>query len=143
MGRGLGWVQWACLKVIKDYEQADDWPTTFNIAAYVYQVKPDKNGDRWISNAQHVAVKCALEGLQRKGRIIGFRAQRARVPFGQPDSDGRTELCHHWMTAARLKEWLKDQEKFAARAHTREGVTYFLARVERIRTKAKAIGMEF
>jgi len=50
----------------------DLWPTTYTIAADIYQVKPDKDGNRWIADAQHGAVKRALEGLQRKGRITGF-----------------------------------------------------------------------
>ena len=67
MRRGMGWVQQACLRVIEKWERANEWPTTYNIAGDVYQVKRDKNGNRWISHAQYVAVKRALEGLQRKG----------------------------------------------------------------------------
>jgi hypothetical protein len=95
MSRGPGWVQVACLRCIQKYEERGESPTTFNIAAEVYQVKPDKDGNRWISDAQHVAVKRALEGLRRQDRVIGFRTHQARdVARG----DGRTELCHHWMT---------------------------------------------
>jgi hypothetical protein len=38
MSRGFGWVQRACLRVIKNYEKTDKnkWPTTFDIAAKVY-----------------------------------------------------------------------------------------------------------
>jgi hypothetical protein len=90
------------LWVIRNYEDDGESPTTYNIATAVYQIKPDKDGNRWVSDAQHVAVKRALEGLQRKGRIIGFRAQRAR----DPARDGRTELCHHWMTPQGLETWL-------------------------------------
>src|SRR5262249_49071524 len=107
MSRGLGWVQLACLHVIKRYEDKAEWPTTYNIAAYVYQVKPDKHGNRWVNDAQHVAVKRALEGLQRQGRIIGFRTQRAR----DPGRDGRTELCHHWMTEKGLAKWLSEEKR--------------------------------
>ena len=39
----------------------------------------------------------ALEGLQRKGKIIGFRTGR-----GTPESGySTTELCHCWMTEQR------------------------------------------
>jgi hypothetical protein len=134
MSRGPGWVQMACLWRIRKYEEGDDWPTTYDIAAAVYQVKPDADGDRWISDAQHVAVKRALEGLQRTGLIIGFRAQRARVP----GSDHRTELCHHWMTGKRLAEWLAVQRKHAATAYRPE---YFAKRADQIMRKAKAIGI--
>jgi hypothetical protein len=81
MSRGPGWVQVACLRCIQKYEERGESPTTFNIAAEVYQVKPDKDGNRWISDVQHV--------------IIGFRTHQAR---DAAHGDGRTELCHHWMT---------------------------------------------
>jgi hypothetical protein len=42
MGRGLGWVQTACLSHIKGDEEDKEWPTTFDIAASVYEVKPDR-----------------------------------------------------------------------------------------------------
>ena len=83
MSRGLGWVQQACFEAIckREATKKDLWPTTYTVAADIYQVKPDKDGNRWIADAQHVAVKRALEGLQRKGRIIGFRdLLQARTP---------------------------------------------------------------
>ena len=101
----------ACLYIIKRYEDKAEWPTTYNIAAYVYQVKPDKDGNRWINDAQHVAVKRALEGLQRQGRIIGFRTGRARVPGIGPGCDRRTELCHHWMTEKGLAKCSPKQKR--------------------------------
>jgi len=67
MSRGFGRVQWGCLIAIWRYERKSfyhdgktaqsEHPTTFDIAAEVYKLKPDKNGDRLISDAQHVAVK--------------------------------------------------------------------------------------
>jgi len=82
----------------------DLWPTTYTIAADIYQVKPDKDGNRWIADAQHGAVKRALEGLQRKGRITGFRdLLQARTP----GIDGHGELAHIWMTEAGLARWLQ------------------------------------
>jgi len=71
MGRGMGRVQRACLRVVERYERDGRWPTTFNIAAKVYAVPPDQDGNYWVSDAQHVAVKRALEGLQRQGRVMG------------------------------------------------------------------------
>ena len=111
--------------------------STYDIAAAVYQIKPNKRGVRKISDAQHVAIKRALEGLQRRGQIIGFRTGRARN-----DSDGRTELCHHWMTAKRLAKWLAKEREFAATAYGPEGRRrHFAERVDRIVKKAKTIGM--
>ena len=61
--------------------EKDLWPTTYTIAADIYQVNPNKDGNRWIADARHVAVKRALERLQLKGRIIGFRdLLQARTP---------------------------------------------------------------
>jgi hypothetical protein len=79
-------------------------------------------------DAQHVAVKRALEGLQRQGRIIGFRTGRARVPGLGPGSDGRTELCHHWMTEKGLAKWI--------------AMGWADSEIERVLAKAKAIGMK-
>jgi hypothetical protein len=129
MSRGPGRVQMACLWCIQKYEErGDDWPTTYNITAEVYQVKPDKDSNRYVTDAQHVAVKRALEGLQRQGRIIGFRTQRARSP-----GDGRTELCHHWMTAQRARKWVSDESANSL---------YMAAHAERIMKKMQAIGMD-
>jgi len=133
MRRGMGWVQQACLRVIEKWERANEWPTTYNIAGDVYQVKRDKNGNRWISHAQYVAVKRALEGLQRKGRIIGFRLERARSP-----TDGRTELCHHWMTEQRAIKWLAERREIT---RWRESGRW-QERLARFVQKAKAIGMK-
>jgi hypothetical protein len=125
----------ACLHFIRRYDAKEELPTTYNIAAYVYQVKPDKRGNRWINDAQHVAIKRALEGLQRMGKVIGFRTQRARDPM----RDGRTELCHHWMTEQRANEWLAQE-----RRHMRDAVhpEYFAERIDRVTQKMRAIGMK-
>ena len=80
MSRGLGRVQWGCLTAIWNYaRRREPPPTTFDIAADIYKIKADKDGTRWISEAQHVAVKRALAGLQRRARIVGFRAATERV----------------------------------------------------------------
>jgi hypothetical protein len=137
MSQGLGRVQMACLWIIRNYEEDGNWPTTYDIAAAVYQIKPDKRGVRKISDAQHVAIKRALEGLQRKGRIIGFRTGRART-----GGDGRTELCHHWMTAKRAAEWIADMRETAKRARAHGGnAERFIEQADRVAKKAKAIGV--
>ena len=101
MSRGLGQIQRACLKVIEewDHQKWPPWPTTFNIAADVYQVKPDADGNHFVSDAQHVATKRALEGLQRKGLICGIRTGIS------PNKDGKAERCLHWMTPAMGQRW--------------------------------------
>jgi hypothetical protein len=138
MRRRFGHVQMACRYIIKRYEERGELATTYNIAAYVYQVKPDKDGNRWITDAQHVAVKRALEGLQRWGRVIGFRTGRARDRF-----DGRTETCNHWMTEKGLAKWLDAERQCIQSAYRHGGnAEYFIARRDRILAKAKAIGMK-
>ena len=138
MSRGLGWVQQACLQVISEYEaEGDELPTTYSITAAVYEVKPDKNGNRWVNDAQHVAVKRALGGLQRKGRIIGFRTQRAVVP----GVDGRPELCHHWMTERRAQKFVKD-ELMAAVESRHMGFRGNTDLADGVVKKMKAIGMK-
>ena len=139
MGRGLGWVQTACLEHIKGYEDDEDWPTTFDIAAAVYEVKPDKDGYSYVTDAQHVAVKRALEGLQRQGRIIGFQTHRQR----DPGRDIRAERCHDWMTERRANKWVRDQ---LDKAHELDRMGFqgksFVADAERIKEKMRAIGMD-
>ena len=138
MGRGLGWVQTACLEHIKGYEDDEEWPTTFDIAATVYEVKPDEDGLRYVTAAQHVAVKRALEGLQRQGRTIGFRMKR-RATW----DDERTELCHHWMTERRANKLVRDTLDLA---HEILRGGWFggggFAYAERIKEKMRAIGMD-
>ena len=133
-------MQWGCLTAIWHYERDGKLPTTYNIAAWIYHVKRDKDGNRWVSDAQHVAVKRALDGLQRKGKIIGFRTGRNRGVGSDGYTDGRTELCHHWMTQDGLELWLGRQLlliKFCVEhGFNPESV------VQRVVAKAKAIGMK-
>jgi hypothetical protein len=101
-------------------------------------VPPDQDGIRCVTDAQHVAVKRALAGLQPHGLVIGFRTGMQR----SPGVNGRTELCHHWMTETRLTEWLASEK----RPIEIEGRIFGLSpeglrHVERIERKARAIGM--
>lgn len=73
MSRGLGRTQRECLRVIESYEAAGKRPTTFNIAAEIYQVERDQDGNRMINDAQHVATKRALANLRRKGLVAAYR----------------------------------------------------------------------
>jgi len=137
MDRGLGWVQLACLHSAKQHERKRWPPTTYAIAADVYQIKPDRNGDRLISDAQHGAVRRALEGLQRKGMVIGFRDTfHAR--------NGRIELCHIWMTEKGLARWLakvRADNKSTVRLNPVAAVRE-AAQVNAIKARARAIGMK-
>jgi hypothetical protein len=140
MSRGLGWVQQTCLLVIREYEDDGELPTTYNIAATVYQVEPDKDGCRLVNDAQHVAVKRALEGLQRKGHIIGFRdVGRARIP----GVDGRAELAHFWATEKGAQRFVDDTLK-RARDVMRMGLNgeSSAALAERVMKKMRTVGMK-
>ncbi|MGL3104942.1 hypothetical protein [Bradyrhizobium sp. BR 1432] len=101
MSRGLGWVQRECLRVIEDCESTGKKATTFTIAAEVYQVRPDKNGNRWIDDAQHVATKRALTNLRRKGLVSGeqiaaVHADGTKIFTMANPANGRTERCSIW-----------------------------------------------
>ncbi len=106
MSRGLGRIERECLRVIADYEAAGKEPTTFNIAAEVYRVERDKNGNRMINDAQHVAAKRALASLRRKGLVTG--QQKVIVIDGERilavvRSDGRrAERCCFWATSKQI-----------------------------------------
>lgn len=97
MSRGLGRIERECLRII---EAAGKELTTFTIAAEVYRVKRDRNGNRWINDAQHVGTKRALASLRRKGLVTG--QQKVTVKDGQKilsvvGSDGiRAERCCFW-----------------------------------------------
>ena len=73
MSGRLGHIQRGCLRVIKAYEAAGKRPTTFNIAAEVYQIKRDRRGNRAINDSQRVATRRALAGLRSKGLIVSHR----------------------------------------------------------------------
>jgi hypothetical protein len=70
-GVELGRIQRGCLRVIEEYEAAGKRPTTFNIAAEVYQVRRDQCGNRMVSDAQHFSTERALASLGRKGLVTG------------------------------------------------------------------------
>jgi hypothetical protein len=101
MSRGLGRIQRECLRVIESYEVVGKRPTTFNISAEIYQVKPDRYGNRMVSDAQHVATKRALSGLRRKGLVAGQQditvlADGRRI-LTHVGADGRhAERCCLW-----------------------------------------------
>jgi hypothetical protein len=71
MSRGLGRIQREALRVIAGYEAAGKRPTTFTIAAEIYRVERDQDGNRWVNDAQHTATKRALANLRRKGLVSG------------------------------------------------------------------------
>ena len=98
MSRGLGRIQRDCLRVIADGKRL----TTSTIAAEVYQVTPDKNGNRWINHAQHVATSRALANLRDKGLIKGKQEVEVRPDgrkilwLAKSGTDGRSERCCFW-----------------------------------------------
>jgi hypothetical protein len=87
--------------VIEKYEAAGKEPTTFNIAAEVYQIKRGRLGNRTVSDAQHVAIKRALANLRRKGLVSGQQditvcPDGTRI-LARLSADGRTaERCCFW-----------------------------------------------
>jgi hypothetical protein len=103
MSRGLGRVQRGCLAAIAKYEEAGDKPTTYDIVAAVYQIEPNADDYHPISDAQHAAVRRALEGLERKGHVVGLYLSCARSP-----RDGRAERCHHWFSRTGAAKYLAD-----------------------------------
>ena len=126
MSRGYGRVMWGCLKAIADAEHdREPPPTTFDIAAAVYRAKVDDDG-YWITDAQHVAVKRALEGLQRQGKVIGFDRLYCHDDHA---FDGRSERGYCWMTERGARQWIRRQGKERA------------VLVKTFKAKAAAFGM--
>jgi hypothetical protein len=99
MSRGLGKVQNGCISAIALAERKGSEhlpPTTYDIAAHVYGLSDDDA----ISDAQHVAVKRALEGLQRKGMVIGL--ERKFCGYGwHAFGDYRSDFGYCWMSERR------------------------------------------
>jgi hypothetical protein len=82
MSRGYGRVQNGCQSAIYLAERAGEPPpTTYDIAAKVYHVERDDDGYRYVSDAQHVAVKRALASLERQGKVIGLAWRYCRDGF--------------------------------------------------------------
>ena len=101
MSKGLGKIQRECLRVIESYEAAGKEPTTFNIVAEVYQIKPDRRGNRMCNDAQHTAAKRALAALRRKGIVAGHQAigvdrKGQRILARYSLERGRAERCCLW-----------------------------------------------
>jgi hypothetical protein len=96
MSRGLGWVQHACLKVLAE---ASEPLTTFTVTAEIYNVQRDQDDNRWVTDAQHVAVKRALISLRALGLVesekIGFDPQLGYWTRIDPDT-GRVNRSNKW-----------------------------------------------
>jgi hypothetical protein len=96
MSRGLGRIQRECLRVLAVGERL----TTFTIAAEVYQVKQNKNGDRPVNHAQHIATARALANLRDKGLLKGKQEVQVRRDgrkrLTKSRTDGRAERCCFW-----------------------------------------------
>jgi hypothetical protein len=105
MSRGYGKVQWGCLRAIADAEHHHKPPpTTFDIMVAVFYIEVAKDGSYDYSAAQHVAVKRALAGLQRQGKIIGIDKRCCRTDYSY---DGRSERMLCWMTERRAQQWVR------------------------------------
>jgi hypothetical protein len=128
MSRGYGKVQSGCLLTIWWAERkGKPAPTTYDIAADVYHVERDDDGCRYVSDAQHVAVKRALEGLRRQGKVIGVDK---RYCHDDHEYDGRSERALCWMSEQGARAWIHRQRK------QRDGM------VESFKAEMREIGMK-
>jgi hypothetical protein len=77
VSRGHGRIQRRLLEILEHATQAD----TFTLASAVYDIKPN-DGVKMISEAQLVAVRRALAGLAKEGKVFDcgrrFRDGRRR-----------------------------------------------------------------
>ena len=92
MSRGMGWVQMAACGASGRTRKAATWPTTYDIAAMSYPIKPDADGVTWISDARRVAVKRRARRLAAPRDWLWVSDRAARGPGLRPDRDGRTNL---------------------------------------------------
>jgi hypothetical protein len=117
MSRGLGRVQNGCLVAIWNYERRGKLATAYDIVGEVYRLDRDTDGAYWMTAAQHIAVKRALAGLQRKGRVISFRM-----------SHDERHFC--WMSERRAQQLVRENKKAKP------------VWVAHVRAKMRAIGMK-
>jgi hypothetical protein len=108
MSRGYGRVQNGCQAAIYHAERAGEPPpTTYDIAAEVYHVERDDDGYRSVSDAQHVAVKRALAGLERQGKVIGLAWRYCR---DDPHGDYRSMWTYCWFSERGAQRWVREQD---------------------------------
>jgi len=103
MPTGLGWLQRECLRVIELYEADGKTPTTRDIAAIVYRVKRDREGQPLISKAEYFLIRHALTAL-RSRQLVKGKQEIAVTKSGSrifakrgPDGFG-PERCCFWST---------------------------------------------
>jgi hypothetical protein len=101
MSRGLGRTQRECLRAIARHPEG---ATTFTIAADAYDVQPDRDGNRMVSEAQHGATKRALAGLQRAGLVIGKQDMGVSQRLRDGTYNGRAERCCIWVSVPRRRK---------------------------------------
>jgi hypothetical protein len=99
MPRRLGWIQLECLRVIKLYEADGKRPTTRDVAAVVYRVRRNSEGQPVISEAQLASTREALSALRSRQLVAGRQAiavtksgQRIFARRG-PDGFGPERCC--------------------------------------------------
>lgn len=104
MSTGLGRTQRRCLQAVQEHTarhaagDEDRLPTTYTIAAEAYDVQRDAEGNRYVTDAQHVATKRALSGLRRKGLVFG-QVDHIRGKLDENGwNTGNIERCCVWST---------------------------------------------
>jgi hypothetical protein len=98
VSRGFGRVQRRCLEAVETYTSHGEDAPTFTIAADVFSVQRDPDGNRLITNAQYAAVKRALAGLQRKGLVVGQRHPERSMKDADGRPNGKCERSKFWTT---------------------------------------------
>jgi hypothetical protein len=91
MSRGLGRIQRDVLTLIEGSTESLD---TYVITRLVYGIKPDETGCHLLTEAQIVAVRRALRGLAKAGKIARFGRRNTKM-----DDGSRVMLNReHWVT---------------------------------------------
>src|SRR5262245_22888575 len=99
MSKGLGRIQRRVLELCERHKD-DGCLTASMFAALVYEIKPDSNGMHWVTGAQLSAVRRALAGLSRLGKIR--RAATFKDGFGWELSNGHEDKPSLRQLAAQL-----------------------------------------
>lgn len=113
MSRGPGNIQRRLLSLIES--QGDTLHSTYDLAAGAYDVRPNADGQRLLTEAQVSSVRRALTSLAKQGKITGRRGWHDRrqrwatsAVWARYDEDREawrhTDHPHHWMTLSEPRQ---------------------------------------
>jgi hypothetical protein len=118
LSRGMGWLQRKVLEILQSKDRLFD---TFEITATVFEIERDKHDNRWVTDAQHAAVRRTLAGLvrQNKALSLGRRWPDGRQRWANIQFDMRPDEFGSWRSDRRIAEAIGVSASTVHRARTK------------------------